>query len=100
MRKRGIMTEFNTKEYEFLLTPYDTIRIFIKLEVKDGSDNEALHLFKKSRVGQMCESICLWGGADKREIGMISYEFPITLLEYFKDKFKHNPNANITGLGK
>ena len=61
----------------FQKTPYHTLRVFVY-----GKDIE-----KYTNIESLFNLLSSWGGCDKKDNDYKSWEFTLTLTEYFKEKF-------------
>jgi len=70
-------------------TVYNSIRVWLEF----NEDN--LYQIQQSREYQLLQLLSVWGGYDKRETGLYSWELPMSLSVYIKEKFAHYPNCKI-----
>lgn len=73
-------------------TPHNTIRVWMYF------DEEHHNVVLKSAEYAFFQFVCAWGGYDKREKGMYSWELPMSLKEFIKEKFGHHPDVQINVL--
>jgi len=70
-------------------TVHNSIRVWMEFEA------EKLHLILDTKEFKLFELLSVWGGYDRRDAGVFSWEFKMSLSEYFKDKFAHYPDCKI-----
>lgn len=77
----------------FQETPYNTIRVFVYYYEK----------YPDYKIDHIFNFLSIWGGEDKNylknERRVKSWEFPVSLRDFFKDKYQHNTDVDIKGLG-
>jgi len=74
-------------------TCYNTIRVWMEF------DENIIHTIHQSREYQLLQLLSIWGGYDKRETGLYSWELSMSLSIYVKEKFSHYPNCEIMLVG-
>lgn len=75
--------------YEFHLTPYGTFRVNMYF------DNDNMSEAVNSQEFNLFEILSVWGGYDKVEKNMFSWELPMSLIPYIEDRFKTYPFCKI-----
>jgi len=50
---------------------------------------------QESKEYKLFQLLSIWGGIDKREEDMYSWELPTTLDKYIREKFAFYPNCKI-----
>lgn len=77
---------------QFIQTPHNTIRVWLYF------DEEHHNVILKSNEYMLFQLVCAWGGYDKREKGVYSWELPMSLKQFIKEKFANFPNCEINVL--
>ena len=72
----------------FDLTPHSTMRLWAYF------DEEDFHAVLNSPVRHAFDYLCCWLSYDKREKGLLSWEFPIELAEFFYNRYSDDPRAH------
>jgi hypothetical protein len=78
----------------FDVTPYNTIRVWVYFE-KNENENQEFNNFLKSPMGEFFGFVNCWGGYDKREIGLVSWELPLSLASFIIEKFHFVADVSI-----
>jgi hypothetical protein len=79
---------------EFVETPYNTIRVWLY-------SDEEINIIRDSREFIMFELLSVWNGCDKQEydektgIRLYSWELPISLAKYVKERFYGYNNVSF-----
>ena len=73
----------------FDVSPHNTIRGWFYFDEKD------FHFINESPAKTAFDFLSCWGGFDKRDSGMISWELPISLAEYFYERYKLDSRADV-----
>jgi len=79
----------------FMRTPFETIRVWMYYPIQE--EDRIL----KSNEFKLFQLLSIWGGVDKRILngkqneGGFSWELPLSLKEYIKEKFEQYPNCKI-----
>lgn len=81
------------KNMVFHKTPYGTIRVWV-------------YFYEKCpiiTIQRIFDFLSIWGGEDKNylenECRVMSWEMKESLTDWIKEKFQHNPDVDISGLG-
>lgn len=82
------------EKMDFDLTPYGTIRLWAYFK------EDEFHSLNNSQLKIALGWLSCWGGWDKRSYGMVSWEFPISLIEYFYEKYKVDSRCDVEYLRK
>ena len=78
----------------FDLTPHNTIRLWAYFK------EEEFHFLNNSPIKKALEWLSCWNGWDKRGNGMVSWEFPIELADFFFARYKWDSRADVEYLRK
>ena len=73
----------------FSNTPYGSVRVWMHYDEEDFStvlDSKEYALF---------ELLSIWGGSDKKENRVRSWEFSTTLIPFLKEKFGHYKDVEM-----
>jgi hypothetical protein len=68
---------------KFFKTPYNSIRVWMEF---NWGITEKIMLTKEY---QLFQNLSIWGGYDKREDGLFSWELSLTLTDWIKERFGH-----------
>ena len=82
------------EKFIFDVSPHNTIRLWAYFKEED------FHLVKDSLASTAFTFLSCWHGADKREAGMLSWEFPVSLSEYFYERYNMDSRADVEYLRK
>ncbi len=82
------------EKFIFDVSPYNTIRGWFYFK------EEEFHFLDNSPAKKAFDYLCCWGGWDKRESGMVSWEFPVSLAEFFYERYKLDSRADVEYLKK
>lgn len=66
------------------VSPYQTLRIWLYF----AKDRTTYELVLQSKLYQYLEFVSSWRGADKMELGLISFELPLSQGEWLKDNLR------------
>jgi hypothetical protein len=92
---------FNFEEMIIHCTPYSTLRMWIYFDESSFEDYN-----KKSEARNFMAFLSFYNGADKvgfnevRKLYYISYEFPMTLKDFFYETFKDSSRVDVSNLRK
>jgi len=78
---------------EFTNTVHNSIRVWMHFNPKDWQE------VQDSKEYQLFQLLSIWGGVDKREDDLYSWELPISLIRYIREKFAYYSNCEIDLVG-
>lgn len=78
-------------------TPSNSIRVW--LHFNKDNDFEIMNKLTRSDLWSFLQFSSVWGGYDKRELGMVSFEIPMTLKDFIKKKFESYYCETVIRLG-
>ena len=78
---------------EFTNTVHNSIRVWMYFKPEDWQE------VQKSKEYQLFQLLSIWGGIDKRQDDLYSWELPISLMKYIREKFAYYSNCEMVLMG-
>lgn len=78
----------------FDFTPYHSVRVWMYF------DETNFHQISNSKEAKGFDYLCSWGGVDKRESGLLSWELDSSLIPFFAHKYAFHKSVDVTILQK
>lgn len=73
----------------FDMTVHNSIRVWMYFDEKERN------IIQKSKEYNMFEYLSVWGGHDKVEKDMYSWELPLSLSQWIKERFVYYPDCTM-----